>query len=65
LRLTKNGLRERDLLVIGEARRRRLPVAVLLAGGYAAEFEDTVSIHLNTVRVAQRVQRRYPQSRVS
>jgi acetoin utilization deacetylase AcuC-like enzyme len=65
LHLTKNGLRERDLLIIGEARRRRLPVAVLLAGGYAAEFEDTVSIHLNTVRVAQRVQRRYPQSRVS
>lgn len=60
LRLTKDGLRERDLLVIGEARRRGISVAVLLAGGYAAEFEDTVGIHLNTVRVAQRVQRRFP-----
>jgi acetoin utilization deacetylase AcuC-like enzyme len=60
LRLTKDGLRERDVLVIGEARRRRLPVAVVLAGGYAAEFEDTVAIHLNTIRVAQRIQRRYP-----
>jgi acetoin utilization deacetylase AcuC-like enzyme len=59
LRLTKVGLRERDVLVIGEARRRRIPVAVLLAGGYAAEFEDTVAIHLNTIRVAQRIQRRY------
>ena len=60
LRLTKKGLRERDVLVIGEARRRRIPVAIVLAGGYAAEFEDTVAIHLNTVRVAQRVQRRFP-----
>ena len=61
LRLTQRGLRARDVLVIGEARRRRIPVAVVLAGGYAAEFEDTVAIHLNTVRVAQRVQRRFPQ----
>jgi hypothetical protein len=35
-------------------------VAVVLAGGYAVEIEDTVDIHLNTVRVAQRVQRVYP-----
>jgi acetoin utilization deacetylase AcuC-like enzyme len=61
LRLTKDGLRQRDLIVIGEARRLRLPVAVVLAGGYAAEQEDTVGIHLNTIRVAQRVQRRYSQ----
>jgi acetoin utilization deacetylase AcuC-like enzyme len=61
LRLTKDGLRQRDLIVIGEARRIRLPVAVVLAGGYAAELEDTVGIHLNTIRVAQKVQRRYSQ----
>ena len=61
LRLTKDGLRQRDLIVIGEARRLRLPVAVVLAGGYSAELEDTVGIHLNTIRVAQKVQRRYSQ----
>jgi acetoin utilization deacetylase AcuC-like enzyme len=61
LRLTKDGLRQRDFIVIGEARRLRLPVAVVLAGGYAAELEDTVGIHLNTIRVAQKVQRRYYQ----
>jgi acetoin utilization deacetylase AcuC-like enzyme len=59
LRLTKEGLRERDEIVIGEARRLRIPVALVLAGGYAADFEDTVSIHLNTIRVAQKIQRRY------
>jgi acetoin utilization deacetylase AcuC-like enzyme len=61
LRLTKDGLRQRDFIVIGEARRLRLPVAVVLAGGYAAELEDTVGIHLNTIRVAQKVQRGYSQ----
>lgn len=57
LRLTLAGLRERDRIVIENARRCRIPVAVVLAGGYAAEIEDTVRIHLNTIRVAQRVQR--------
>jgi acetoin utilization deacetylase AcuC-like enzyme len=60
LRLTKKGLRERDRLVIGHARRLRIPVAVVLAGGYARDIEDTVAIHLNTIRVARRIQRVYP-----
>jgi acetoin utilization deacetylase AcuC-like enzyme len=59
LRVTKEGLRERDEIVIGEARRLRIPVAVVLAGGYAVDFEDTVAIHLNTIRVAQKVERSY------
>jgi len=58
--LTKAGLKERDKVVIENARRLGIPVAVVLAGGYAVEIEDTVDIHLNTVRVAQRVQRVYP-----
>ncbi|MBM3306461.1 MAG: histone deacetylase [Candidatus Aminicenantes bacterium] len=57
LKLTKEGLKERDKIVIGSARARGIPVAVVLAGGYAPDIEDTVDIHLNTVRVAQRVQR--------
>lgn len=59
LRLSINGLRERDRLVLDASRRLRIPVAVVLAGGYAAEIEDTVAIHLNTVREAARAQRRY------
>jgi acetoin utilization deacetylase AcuC-like enzyme len=57
LRMTKAGLKERDRIVIENARRLRIPVAVVLAGGYASEIEDTVSLHLNTIRVAQRVER--------
>jgi acetoin utilization deacetylase AcuC-like enzyme len=61
LALTKAGLKERDKLVIENARRLGIPVAVVLAGGYALEIRDTVDIHLNTVRIAQRVQRIYPE----
>jgi acetoin utilization deacetylase AcuC-like enzyme len=61
LALTKAGLKERDKTVIETARRLGIAVAVVLAGGYALEIMDTVDIHLNTVRIAQRVQRVYPE----
>jgi acetoin utilization deacetylase AcuC-like enzyme len=61
LAMTKTGLKERDKLVIENARRLGIPVAVVLAGGYALEIKDTVDIHLNTVRIAQRAQRIYPE----
>jgi acetoin utilization deacetylase AcuC-like enzyme len=64
LSLTKAGLKERDKVVIENARRLGIPVAVVLAGGYAAEIKDTVDIHLNTVRIAQRVQRVLPEAPV-
>jgi acetoin utilization deacetylase AcuC-like enzyme len=64
LSLTKAGLKERDKVVIENARRLKIPVAVVLAGGYAAEIMDTVDIHLNTVRIAQRVQRVFPEAPV-
>jgi acetoin utilization deacetylase AcuC-like enzyme len=54
LRLTKEGLRERDRIVVEEARRLGIPVAIVLAGGYAANVEDTVVIHLNTIKVAEK-----------
>jgi acetoin utilization deacetylase AcuC-like enzyme len=51
--LTLAGLRQRDELVFAEARRRGVPVAVTLAGGYARNTEDTVRIHMNTVLAAR------------
>jgi acetoin utilization deacetylase AcuC-like enzyme len=53
LRLTIQGLVERDQMVFQKARERKTPVAVTLAGGYARRVEDTVRIHANTVRVAK------------
>jgi acetoin utilization deacetylase AcuC-like enzyme len=52
LALTKEGLARRDRMVLEMCREAGLPVAVVLAGGYGRRVEDTVEIHLQTVRVA-------------
>ena len=52
LGLTVAGLAERDRIVFAMARERGIPVAITLAGGYARHVEDTVAIHVNTIRVA-------------
>jgi acetoin utilization deacetylase AcuC-like enzyme len=52
LSLTFAGLEARDRLVIGTARRQGVPVVIVLAGGYARNTEDTITIHANTARVA-------------
>jgi len=55
LALSIDGLRERDRRVLDAARAADVPVAVTLAGGYARHSEDTVIIHVNTVRAAAAV----------
>lgn len=52
LALTKAGLAERDRLVFSLCRGAGLPVATVMSGGYGRRIEDTVDIHLATVRVA-------------
>jgi acetoin utilization deacetylase AcuC-like enzyme len=52
LALTKEGLARRDRRVLERCRQAGLPVAVVLAGGYGRHVEDTVEIHLQTVRIA-------------
>jgi len=51
LALTKTGLAERERLVLDRCHRAGLPVAVVMAGGYARQIQDTVDIHLETVRL--------------
>jgi len=55
LSLTIDGLRKRDLFVYGQARNYGIPVAAVLAGGYAIDQDDTVMIHYNTVASAVEV----------
>jgi acetoin utilization deacetylase AcuC-like enzyme len=55
LSLTLEGLRARDHLVFSTALMHSIPVAVALAGGYAVDIEDTVTIHANTARAAKDV----------
>jgi len=54
LRLTKEGLRRRDRMVIDEARSAGVPLVIVLAGGYARHVEDTVAIHVATIEEAAR-----------
>jgi acetoin utilization deacetylase AcuC-like enzyme len=49
LGLSIDGLRRRDRRVFAACRRRGIPVALTLAGGYARDIGDIVTIHANTV----------------
>ncbi len=52
LSLSIEGLKARDRLVFDLTRGSGAAVAVTLAGGYAMNVEDTVTIHCNTARAA-------------
>ncbi len=52
LNLTGEGLAQRDRFVLDQCQQWGLPVAVVLAGGYGRRVQDTVEIHLQTVRIA-------------
>lgn len=52
LALTKAGLADRDTYVLETLRRCAIPVAVVMAGGYAENIDDVVDIHYTTVRLA-------------
>jgi len=51
LALTKPGLERRDRLILRAARDRGIPLAAVVAGGYARHTADVVDIHLATCRV--------------
>jgi acetoin utilization deacetylase AcuC-like enzyme len=55
LALTMEGLKARDRLVFETALSNRIPISVALAGGYARNTDDTVTIHCNTAKVAKEV----------
>ena len=52
LALTFDGLIQRDRYVLSQCREVGIPVAVVIGGGYGRHIEDTVQVHVNTVRVA-------------
>lgn len=57
LALTKAGLAERDRLVLSMCREANLPVAILMAGGYGRWVDETVDVHLETVKIAAEMAR--------
>ena len=52
LSLTFDGLIARDRYVLSQCREVGIPVAIVIGGGYGRRIEDTVQVHVNTVRVA-------------
>ena len=50
--ISKDGLAERDRIILRTCHERRIPVAVTMAGGYARNIQATVDIHIRTVRAA-------------
>lgn len=55
LALTKEGLRNRDELVLKFAKTENIPIVTTMSGGYAADINDTVDIHCNTIRAVKKV----------
>ena len=51
LALTKQGLRTRDEIVLGELAKRRLPHVTVMGGGYGKDVADSVDIYEATVEV--------------
>jgi acetoin utilization deacetylase AcuC-like enzyme len=58
LNISIEGLKERDRHVIQQACTRRIPLVIVLAGGYAFDVEETVAIHFNTVKTAVQFNRK-------
>ena len=55
LGMTAAGMRRRDERVLGEARRRGIPIALTLGGGYADPIDATLDAHVGTYAVAREV----------
>ena len=55
LGLTMDGLRQRDEMVIEYAKEHHVPLVTVMSGGYAADINDTVEIHANTIRAVKKV----------
>ncbi len=54
MKLTFEGLKRRDVMVIESCREIGLPVVVTVAGGYGRDIRDSVQVHVNTARIASR-----------
>ncbi len=52
MKVSMAGLAQRDQIIFGLCGEAGLPVAVAMAGGYARNVEDIVTIHAETIRIA-------------
>ena len=52
LKVSKAGLAKRDRIIFDHCAHARVPVAMVLSGGYAKNVEDTVDVHFQTAQAA-------------
>jgi acetoin utilization deacetylase AcuC-like enzyme len=60
MKLTFDGLAQRDTMVLEAAHQRRIPVAIAMAGGYGREMDDTIRVHLQTIAIGAQYAARWP-----
>jgi acetoin utilization deacetylase AcuC-like enzyme len=54
LKLTKQGLGERDIFIFQTVRQAGIPLAVTLGGGYSVDAQDLIELHCQTARVLKK-----------
>jgi len=55
LGLSRAGIKRRDAFVFTRCRALGVPVTLVLSGGYAKKFTDTVHIHAGTIKTAVKI----------
>ncbi len=56
--LSKAGLLERDKMVFKACQKYRLPIAIVMGGGYSPNINDIVDIHFQTIQLAAELRAR-------
>lgn len=51
LNVSRQGCRERDLMVISNARKRNLPLVTVMGGGYSERYSTIVNAHCETYKL--------------
>lgn len=55
LRITREGCKQRDRIVLQTAYENRIPLVASMGGGYSEDFRDIIEAHANTFRLAQEI----------
>ena len=59
LKITLEGLKKRDAIVLEGALKLKIPVVILFAGGYAYDVMETVESHISTIKVAKKLIKKF------
>jgi acetoin utilization deacetylase AcuC-like enzyme len=59
LKLTTDGMANRDRMVLDFANSHQCPIAIAMAGGYGHDIQTTVSVHAQTIQLAFEYHQKY------